>query len=91
MIDHIKITALYSRLSVGDEERDGGDNNSIQNRKKFPESYVRQLKLTNIRHCIDKERGALRFIIVVSKSYPRQGQIRCCRRLSGGGEKHKPV
>ena len=26
-----KITALYSRLSVGDEDRDGGESNSIQN------------------------------------------------------------
>ncbi|ERJ79956.1 hypothetical protein HMPREF1987_02136, partial [Peptostreptococcaceae bacterium oral taxon 113 str. W5053] len=24
-----KITALYSRLSVGDEDRDGGESNSI--------------------------------------------------------------
>ena len=28
-----KITALYSRLSVGDEDRDGGESNSIVNRK----------------------------------------------------------
>jgi len=26
-----KITALYSRLSVGDEDRDGGESNSIVN------------------------------------------------------------
>jgi hypothetical protein len=25
-----KVTALYSRLSVGDEGRDGGESNSIQ-------------------------------------------------------------
>lgn len=31
MIDYTKITALYSRLSVGDEDRNGGESNSIQN------------------------------------------------------------
>ena len=33
MNDYSKITALYSRLSVGDEDRDGGESNSIQNQK----------------------------------------------------------
>lgn len=32
-----KITALYSRLSVGDEDRDGGESNSIVNQKAFLE------------------------------------------------------
>ena len=31
MTQYNKITALYSRLSVGDEDRDGGESNSIQN------------------------------------------------------------
>ena len=31
MTDYSKITALYSRLSVGDEDRDGGESNSIKN------------------------------------------------------------
>ena len=35
MTDYSKITALYSRLSVGDEDRDGGESNSIQNQKSF--------------------------------------------------------
>ena len=35
MNDYNKITALYSRLSVGDEDRDGGESNSIQNQKKL--------------------------------------------------------
>ena len=30
MTDYSKITALYSRLSVGDEDRDGGESNSMQ-------------------------------------------------------------
>ena len=33
MNEYNKITALYSRLSVGDEDRDGGESNSIQNQK----------------------------------------------------------
>lgn len=37
MTDYSKITALYSRLSVGDEDRDGGESNSIQNQKYFGE------------------------------------------------------
>ena len=37
-----KITALYSRLSVGDEDRDGGESNSIVNQKAFLERYARQ-------------------------------------------------
>ena len=33
MTDYSKITALYSRLSVGDEDRAGGESNSIQNQE----------------------------------------------------------
>ena len=33
MSNYNKITALYSRLSVGDEDRDGGESNSIQNQE----------------------------------------------------------
>ena len=35
MTQYNKITALYSRLSVGDEDRDGGKSNSIVNQKAF--------------------------------------------------------
>ena len=62
MNDYSKITALYSRLSVGDEDRDGGESNSIQNQKKFLESYARQLKLTNIRHYIDDDESGRFFV-----------------------------
>ena len=50
-----KITALYSRLSVGDEDRDGGESNSIQNQKIFLENYAKQQQLTNIKHYIDDD------------------------------------
>ncbi len=46
MIEYMgKITALYSRLSVGDEDRDGGESNSIVNQKAFLERFARQQKL----------------------------------------------
>ena len=55
MNDYNKITALYSRLSVGDEDRDGGESNSIQNQKIFLENYAKGQHLTNIRHYIDDD------------------------------------
>ena len=33
MSNYNKITALYSRLSVGDEDRNGGESNSRPNQK----------------------------------------------------------
>jgi DNA invertase Pin-like site-specific DNA recombinase len=50
-----KITALYSRLSVGDEDRDGGESNSIQNQKSFLEDYAQKQQLINIKHYIDDD------------------------------------
>ena len=47
MTDYSKITALYSRLSVGDEDRDGGESNSIQNQKIFLENYARGQHLSS--------------------------------------------
>lgn len=60
MNNYGKITALYSRLSVGKEDRDGGENNSIQNQKKFLESYARQLKLTTVGATLQPVSGAER-------------------------------
>ena len=50
MTDYSKITALYSRLSVGDEDRDGGESNSIQNQKKILERYCKDHGITAYRH-----------------------------------------
>ena len=36
MSNYNKITALYSRLSVGDEDRDGGESNSMVDRSTHP-------------------------------------------------------
>jgi DNA invertase Pin-like site-specific DNA recombinase len=49
------ITALYSRLSDGDEDRDGGESNSIKNQRAFLEHYAEQQKLTNIKHYVDDD------------------------------------
>ena len=38
-----------------DEDRDGGESNSIQNQKIFLENYARGQRLTNIRHYIDDD------------------------------------
>lgn len=65
MKQYNKITALYSRLSVGDEDRDGSESNSIQNQKAYLESYARQQKLTNIRHYIDDDESGR-----MEKDYP---------------------
>ena len=72
MTDYSKITALYSRISVGDEDRDGGESNSIQNQKIFLENYARGQHLTNIRHYIDDdESGTLLFAASTTRGKPR--------------------
>ena len=50
-----KITALYSRLSNGDEDRDGGESNSIQKQKSFLEGFAKQRGFSNIMHYIDDD------------------------------------
>ena len=48
MTDYSKITALYSRLSVGDEDRDGGESNSIQNQDEICQGvFLQSYKLFN--------------------------------------------
>ena len=46
-----KITALYERLSLDDDQV--GDSNSIVNQKKYLESYAEQRGYTNIQHYTD--------------------------------------
>ena len=69
MTQYNKITALYSRLSVGDEDRDGGESNSIVNQKAFLERYAIQEKLTNIRHYIDDESGGEYVVFLTDKQH----------------------
>lgn len=66
MTDYSKITALYSRLSVGDEDRDGGESNSIQNQKIFLENYAKEQHLTNIRHYIDNDESGKIGVCIIS-------------------------
>ena len=47
MNDYNKITALYSRLSVGDEDRDGGESNSIQNHDVIYKGWITPPKITS--------------------------------------------
>ena len=44
MTKYNKITALYSRLSVGDEDRDGGKSNRIQNQDGICQGYFHRSK-----------------------------------------------
>ena len=53
-MNYHQITALYSRLSDGDEDKDGGESNSIKNQKIFLETYAKQKRLSNILHYIDR-------------------------------------
>ena len=98
MTDYSKITALYSRLSVGDEDRDGGESNSIQNQKIFLENYARGQHLTNIRHYIDDDESGIFFEDVYKRQYvfvPLVDQILAggdagCSGSAGAQYKTKP-
>ena len=46
----MKITALYSRLSVGDEDRGNNESNSIKTQKQILEEYAKQHNFVNIKH-----------------------------------------
>ncbi len=76
MTKYNKITALYSRLSVGDEDRDGGESNSIQNQKKFLEDYARQQQLTNIKHYIDDDESG--------RFFDRSGYVKMMEDVENG-------
>jgi len=51
----MKITALYSRLSVGDEARGNDESNSIKTQKQILEAYAMQNNFANIKHYIDDD------------------------------------
>ena len=53
MTDYSKITALYSRLSVGDEDRDGGESNSIQNQRKILQKAAKDKGYTDTVFFVD--------------------------------------
>lgn len=76
MIKYGGITAMYSRLSVGDEDRDGGESNSIQNQKTFLESYAKQQQLTNIKHYIDDDESG--------RFFDRSGYVQMIEDVENG-------
>lgn len=47
MNEYNKITALYSRLSVGDEDRDGGESNSIVNHDVMYRGWITPKNITS--------------------------------------------
>ena len=53
MTDYSKITALYSRLSVGDEDRDGGESNSIQNQKLMLKEFAEKNGMFQYEYYVD--------------------------------------
>ena len=57
MNDYVKITALYERLSIGDERQrqSGEDSNSIQSQKIQLEQYAKQHGFGNIKHYTDDD------------------------------------
>ena len=57
--EEIKITALYERLSRGDEQ--AGESNSIQNQKNYLEEYARQKGLRHIKHFWDDGYSGINF------------------------------
>jgi len=71
-----KITALYSRLSDGDEDRDGGESNSIKNQKVFLEHYAQQQKLTNIKHYVDDDESG--------RFFDRSGYVQMMEDVESG-------
>jgi len=76
MSKYNKITALYSRLSVGDEDRDGGESNSIQNQRIFLEQYAGQHHLTNIKHYVDDDESG--------RFFDRSGYVQMMDDVEGG-------
>jgi len=51
----MKITALYSRLSVGDEDRGQDESNSIKTQKQMLEEYAKQNNFVNTKHYTDDD------------------------------------
>jgi DNA invertase Pin-like site-specific DNA recombinase len=71
----MKITALYERLSSGDEGRDG-DSNSIKNQKLQLESYAKAQGFTNIRHYTDDDESG--------RFFDRSGYVQMMEDVESG-------
>jgi DNA invertase Pin-like site-specific DNA recombinase len=71
----MKITALYERLSSGDEGRDG-DSNSIKNQKLQLENYAKAQGFSNIRHYTDDDESG--------RFFDRSGYVRMMEDVENG-------
>ena len=71
----MKITALYERLSSGDDGRDG-DSNSIKNQKLQLESYAKSQGFTNIRHYTDDDESG--------RFFDRSGYVQMMEDVESG-------
>jgi DNA invertase Pin-like site-specific DNA recombinase len=76
MSTKVKITALYERLSHGDEQRNGGDSNSIKNQKAQLETYAGQQGFTNIKHYTDDDESG--------RFFDRDGYTRMMEDVENG-------
>ena len=71
----MKITALYERLSSGDDGRDG-DSNSIKNQKLQLESYAKAQGFTSIRHYTDDDESG--------RFFDRSGYVQMMEDVESG-------
>ncbi len=71
----MKITALYERLSSGDEGRDG-DSNSIKNQKLQLEAYAKSQGFANIRHYTDDDESG--------RFFDRSGYVQMMEDIESG-------
>jgi DNA invertase Pin-like site-specific DNA recombinase len=76
MDDNTKITALYERLSLGDEQRNGGDSNSIKNQKLQLENYAKANGFTNVRHYTDDDESG--------RFFDRSGYVQMIEDVESG-------
>ena len=77
MSNYNKITALYSRLSVGDEDRDGGESNSIPNLKLSEQPETSIGKYGRMRKSYLKEHRPILYnqLLMSEKLYPHLLEI----------------
>ena len=71
-----KITALYERLSHGDEQRGTGDSNSIKHQKMQLEAYAKEHGFVNIRHYTDDDESG--------RFFDRDGYQKMMEDVEGG-------
>jgi len=92
----MKFTALYSRLSVGDEDRGNNESNSIKTQKEILEGYAKQNNFGNIKHYVDDDESGRFFdrpAYSAMKEDIKSGKvdIAICKDLSRWGRNYLEV